>query len=370
MRIEPITYPTSFRGVFAKVLDRHLPLLEQSREELVAATVHEGLQPYYDWLIRESRQPSFLLVPLQFLATADAVGGVSPLHEQYLPALMLLMEVTAISDDTIDRSLQRSGRATFAAHFGEAAATPLSSALSAMAVARAYECNPSIAEHTVQFLMNVAGFELWERTNIYPDPSLFMAWLDHRYEQTRLSPTVSIDAALLLHGKPGLPTVVSKSLARIIQDVDDIVNILENREVDGENNDLKMGVVTRPMLEAFDRRPALLDDLERLWKWYRPLKNLSIRDFDIARRMVDAESSRDLEIITEAVVTLGIPNTLKLLVKDIDNCVNATPKALRTLVFGIAATFVERLRRCMHSNVLEQVFRQLDTRHEDVWQTP
>jgi hypothetical protein len=74
-------------------------------------------------------QPSYLLLPLMFLATAEQHGGITERHRAYLPWYMLMMEVCAIIDDTVDRTPLRSGRDSFPERYSDAAAAAFSTFL-------------------------------------------------------------------------------------------------------------------------------------------------------------------------------------------------------------------------------------------------
>src|SRR5690606_8221030 len=181
----------------------------------------------------ENPQPSFILFPFMYLATAEAAGGVTERHRDYLPAILLASELCAVADDAIDRAPRRSGRQTFAARFGDASAVPMACALSTM-VLRESQGNARLQEAATSFFMTFFGLELWERDHTYPDPSLFSEWLEHRYDQAIVATEYVLNSALILHDAPVWPREAVAAFSRIGQDVDDIVNVLEYRERDGE----------------------------------------------------------------------------------------------------------------------------------------
>ncbi|MGZ3461033.1 MAG: hypothetical protein ACXU86_21300, partial [Archangium sp.] len=116
----PLQYPQLFQGAFARRRESFTLLVEEARRVLHELPVPRALRPFYDTVVRDNPQPSFLLLPLMFLVMAEGSGGIQARHRRFLPIMMLSMEACAISDDTVDRTPMRSGRPSFPMRFGEA----------------------------------------------------------------------------------------------------------------------------------------------------------------------------------------------------------------------------------------------------------
>src|SRR5687767_11651478 len=125
----PLQFPKQFRGMFHRVESTYRPLLSEAMKQVHEAPIPAELRPFFAHVTVENPQPAFILIPLMFLSAAEASGGITPRHSDALPSLLLSMEVTAIADDTVDRTPMRSGRMSFPRRFGEASATPFTGAL-------------------------------------------------------------------------------------------------------------------------------------------------------------------------------------------------------------------------------------------------
>src|SRR6185436_15493470 len=106
--------------------------------------------PFYDSIL-ERPQPSFMLLPLKFLAVAESAGGIHQCHIDFLPIMMVAMEAVAVTDDTVDRTPNRSGEPTFPQRWGSICATPCMAVLMALIARRAQEHGPSILDLVMWF---------------------------------------------------------------------------------------------------------------------------------------------------------------------------------------------------------------------------
>ncbi len=335
----PLDYPRLFRGLFADVRVQYEPLLEEGRAELRGLPIPNQLRPFYDYVVRDNPQPAFVLMPLMFLAMADAAGGIGPRHRHFLPTLMLMMEVVAVADDTVDRTPMRSGRASFPGHFDDCSAAPFVGALTALVCERARQCDERTFDLSRRFLIELFSLELWEHHHVYPTLEGFEEWLRHRYRQAAIAVEIALDAALALSQRPPLPREVSKAFARLCQDVDDIVNLVEYREGLGENDDLKMGIITRPLLFAVHARPALASDVATMWELCRAARGKPGSD--------GAERAHRLYLaIRKQIIETGVPPAIREVLRDLRTCTDETPRELRKVMREMAAAFVDRLRRC------------------------
>jgi geranylgeranyl pyrophosphate synthase len=336
----PLEYPQLFRGLFADVRVRYEPLLEEGRAELRGLPIPRQLSPFYDYVVRDNPQPAFVLMPLMFLAMADAAGGIGPRHRQFLPTLMLMMEAVAVADDTVDRTPMRSGRASFPGRFDDCSSAPFVGALTALVCERARQCDERAFDLSRRFLVELFALELWEHQNVYPSHEGFEEWLRHRYRQAAIAVEIALDAALALSGHALLSREVSRAFASLCQDVDDIVNLVEYREGHGENDDLKMGIITRPLVFAVKARPALAREVASMWELYRA-----------ARRELHSteHSSRAQALyltIRAEIIETGVPPAVREVLRDLRTCTEETPRELRRVMREMAAAFVDRLRRC------------------------
>ena len=340
-----IEYPAYFRGIYEDIRARHAPLLAGALAAIRALPVGDDLRPALAYQCWENPQPSFILFPLMFIATAEATGGITQRHVDFLPTIMMFSELLAVADDTVDRTARRSGRETFARRFGDASALPLAAALASLVLADARRADARVFDAVASYLPRFFGLELWERDHAFPKPALFEAWLEHRYAQASWSTQVVLDSALLLSGRDPWPTPAVDALNRIGQDVDDIVNVVEFRESDGENDDLMCGVVTRPMLRAIEARPYLATQIANLWDQHRPLahEQLSIAAYQERRAQLIRDTLPAYVPIRHAILEEGVPATRRDANADLEVCMTETPHELRPLMHGLARAFVDRL---------------------------
>jgi uncharacterized protein (TIGR00730 family) len=357
----PLQFPKQFRGMFQRVESTYRPLLMEALRKVHQIPIPEELRPFFDHITVESNQPSFMLVPLMFLAAAEASGGITQRHVDALPTMLLCMEVTAVADDTVDRTPMRSGRMTFARRFGDASAAPFTGALVALMAEQSGRCPAEFVQMTMRYMLDIFAMFLWERQNTYPEPALFDRWLAHRYAETQVATAYAINTALALNGRAALPDAAVESFSAIFQDVDDIVGILERRDEKGENDDLQMGIVTRPLLLTLAQQPELVQQVEQLWRDYHRLHRASLVDFQ-ERHAELAERTRPLyERLRDAILEIGIPKAVRCMAEDLHRCVEETPAVLRPFVRELALSVADRLRRCERPDldqIMDECFRE------------
>jgi len=350
----PLQYPQMFQGLFARRREKFVPLVEEARSALHALAVPEALRPFYDTVVRDNAQPSFMLLPLMFLCMAEASGGIQPVHRRFLPALILSMETCATVDDTVDRTPMRSGRRTFALRFGEISTTPFVGSLVALATQEAARADPRLLDCTLRLFTELYALQLWERQNLYPAEGMFERWLDNRYHENTLGVSFGLDTALLLNGHAPAPLRMHQAFGRIFQDVDDLVNILEDRRSEGENDDVLMGAVTRPLLVTLARYPDLRADVANLWRVCRAMTGSSA----VAVHKMPAHTNPTIERlyrpVHQALREVGVPGTVKHVLDDYRACVESAPPAFRSAIQEMTYTWVDRLRRRTGSSLITE----------------
>lgn len=342
----PLQFPDQFRGMFQRVEPTYRPLLEDAIRKVREAPIPEELRPFFDHVTVESSQPSYMLIPLMFLAAAEASGGITQRHIEALPVLLLSMEASAVVDDTVDRTPMRSGRMSFARRFGEGSATPFTSVLLMLIMELARNCPSEFIDATVRYILQLFSLFLWERQNTYPEPAMFDHWLGNRYAASRVAVQYTLDSAFALNGRPPLPLTATDSFVYIFQDVDDIVSLLERRDEQGENDDLEMGIVTRPLLLTLARDPQLIQSVDQLWQEYRPLHRASLLEFQELHAEVAARTKPQHQRLRDAMMEVGVPETVQCMVDDVRRCVDESPEPIRPFMRELSLTFLDRLRRC------------------------
>jgi hypothetical protein len=346
--------------MFQRVESTYRPLLADARRKVIEVPVPQELQPFFAHVTSENPQPSFMLIPLMFLAAAEATGGISQRHIDALPMLLLSMEVTAVADDTVDRTPMRSGRVTFSRRFGDASAAPFTGALLMLMAEQRGSCAPEFVDSTSRYILNLFSMFLWERQNTYPEPELFERWLEHRYAETRVATQYPLDTSFALNGHAPLPLAAVESFSRVFQDVDDIVGILERRDEQGENDDLQMGIITRPLLLTLAHQPELVESVKQLWAHYRPLHPASLIDFQERHTEVAQRTRLLYGRLRAAMLEIGIPATVRRMVGDLRLCVEQTPEQHRPFMRDLALSVADRLRRCERQDlnrILEECFQ-------------
>jgi hypothetical protein len=357
----PIQFPNQFRGMFQRVESTYRPLLVDALKKVHEAPIPAELRPFFDHVTVESPQPSFMLIPLMFLAAAEASGGITPRHIEALPAMLLSMEVTAIADDTVDRTPMRSGRMSFPRRFGEASATPFTGALLMLMAQHARRCSPEFSDALLQYVLRIFSMFLWERQNTYPEQATFEHWLSQRYAATGVATAFAIDSALALNGRAPLPSSVVDRFSYIFQDVDDLVGLLERRDEQGENDDLQMGIVTRPLLLSIGQRPELGTLVEQLWKEYRPLHSASLMEFQQQHAEISDRTRFLHDRLRQAMLEIGVPAAARCIIEDLRACLEETPAAIRPFLRELTLSIIDRLHRCEDpelNRILEECFRE------------
>ena len=314
----------------------------------------EKLRPALAFQTWENPQPSFILLPFEYLATADASGGITPRHCDHLPAILLMAEFCAVADDTIDRAPSRSGRETFTAKFGDASAVPMASALASSVFFHSRQ-DAKLLDAAAAFFIEFAGLELWERENVYPAARLFGPWIENRYLQATVAHEYALNCARLISGAPAWPREAVQKFAMVGQDVDDIVNLAEYRASDGENDDLQSGVVTRPLILAVEDAPRLAFEVSALWDHYRPLSALQLPIAELERERAEVlEKALPLYThIRKVILERGVPRSVKQSLTDFRTAVRESPAPLQPLMRELTAAFLDRLRRCRYVDVDE-----------------
>jgi len=330
-----LAFPDKFQGVFLRSRARYEPLLVEARDQLRGLFVPGPIAPYFAYGVLEHDQPSFVLAPLMFLAMAESQGGITARHRSYLPAFLLMVELIGILDDTVDHTPYRSGRLTYWRRFGAPSAAPFSIFLFNAALEQTRREAPELVPIVTRMFQDICAAEVWEHDSRYPavDPATLATWLARHYDAVPAAIAHSLDSALVLHGRGPLDHVVHARFAELQQDVDDIVNFVEHRERDGENDDLKMGIVTYPLLATVRSSPDAAEALEAFWAPRRITGETTTGDEALYARLA-GEIER-----------IGIPATLQKIAVDANEAIAAASPAARPCVADLVWTFVERLCR-------------------------
>lgn len=339
-----LAFPQQFQGFFHRTKNLYLPPLLQARATLNDIHIPETFEPFYAYAVKENPQPSFMLLPLMYLGIADAYTGINERHHQYLPYIMLMMELCAIMDDTVDRTPMRSSRPTFTQQFGEESATPFSVTLLSLATHATSQHEPQLLPSLHMLVSELGSRELWEMHNRYPHHSLFNQWLDNRYAQVSPAIEYVLNGALSMANGPQLSPAVVDAFARIFQDVDDVINIIEARENDGENRDLDLGIVTYPLIAACEAVPGLDRTITQFWQPYHAIAKLPRAQFLAELPSVIAAQQQASDHIYECFHEYGIPATIRHIEEDCAICIENTPEGpLRTIIEEFVLTFAARI---------------------------
>jgi geranylgeranyl pyrophosphate synthase len=340
----PIHPPTLFLGVFSNAVHRFLPLLEEARERLRVVPVPEVVRDHYLFLV-ERAQPTFVLFPLMYLHLADATGGVTARHREYLPWQMLAMELIGLYDDTIDYTPLRSGEPTYSARHGAPAATALSGFIFSTLAHQTTTTAPEFSPLLARLFENLCAHEIWEHESRYPEVSTeaFSRFIRRRCDAIPPVNAYALDGALLLRRMGTIPHAVHERFGDLQQDVDDLVNILEFREAEGENDDIKLGVASVPLLATIRAEPRAGRLLEELW---RPLREASIASRRAA--VPTLSSAADLDEIHREIVALvrrhGVEPTVDKVLRDCAFVEREAPPHVKAMMRLYAYSFLDRLR--------------------------
>ncbi len=324
------SHPNQFKGLFEHLSRSYAPLIEEARRELRALPVPDVVRQNYEFVI-DRPQPSFILLPLMYLSLADHLGGITARHRQNLPWQMLAMEIMAIYDDTIDHTPFRSGLPTYQARYGPASAAAFGGFLYSVLVEKTAACAPELLPLLTETFGTLCSLEVWEHQSRCPDISIpsFAAWTRRRNTMAIQVYSYSLDSALLLHGAERLPWEALVRLGDVGQDVDDLVNIVEEREKNGENDDLKMGIPTYPLLATLEAEPAARELIEEVWR-------ADFHEDDQARSVYRA--------LVDLILRRGVKPTIDKMITDAEVSVAATPPHLRPCMMAFNFAFLNRLR--------------------------
>ncbi len=250
--MDGIERPEKFGGVFSSTWSKYGPMMNEARATLQAFPVPKPIRAYFEYAVLDRPQPGYMLLPLKFLAIAEQHGGITQRHRDYLPWYVLAMEVVALLDDTVDHTPYRSHRMTYTRRFGECSAAAMAGYLMNITLEQTARTAPEVLPMVVRFFETLCSLEVWELHSRYPniDDDVLERWLDNRYEMATDVYVHSFNSALRLHGLEELQRDACKHFAALSQGVDDLVGIVEARENIGENDDLKMGIVTFPLVAA------------------------------------------------------------------------------------------------------------------------
>jgi geranylgeranyl pyrophosphate synthase len=336
-----IHFPEKFQGLFASSRSRFEPMIVDARKSLTSLAVPNVLRPYFDYGVLAHPQPSFILAPLMYLAMAESQGGITKRHRAYLPGFLLMVELIGILDDTVDHTPLRSGRTTYWRRYGSASAAPFSCYLLSAAIEQTMAVAPELLPLVTRMFEDICAAETWEHGARYPraDIEELSRWLQSHYDAVPLAISHSLDSALILHGLPAVDPEVCVRFAELQQDVDDVVNFVERREDDGENDDLKMGIVTYPLLATLRKEPKVAALLEELWQPYRTAENQAMPN------VVEERTTRAHAELSELITDIGIPATIEKISRDAHLAIDAAADSVRPCVSDMVWTFVERLCR-------------------------
>lgn len=336
----PTKYPfASYGGT------RFAPMLAEAREELRALDF-TLIREQYAYGVLEHPKPTYLMLPVMMLVVADQLGGVNERHRAYLPWLMLAMELGATLDDTVDRNPMRAGRLTYSERFGDASASSFATCLASTLSIGLLENVPEALPTVLAFFRRLSLLEVWELHGRYPanDRDVLARWNRTRSDANGPAIAMAIDVALVLHGRAALPGTTYQPFSDLMQDVDDLVHIVEDREQSGELSDLRSGVVPAGLVEAIDADPELLGLVDRLWSPYRAVPTTSR---DAYRAGMAAQAKLDEPLYREVVARVrrhGVLPAVARIERDARRFVDGAPSELRRCLEIALTPWVERAR--------------------------
>jgi hypothetical protein len=341
-----IQAPEKFQGVFSVACARYEPLMLEAREQLRAIEVPDELQDHFEFGVLAHDQPSFMLLPLMYLDLADRTGGIQSKHRAYLPWFMLSWELVAVIDDAIDRAKRRSGRQTFVDHYGITQLLPFSHFLMSTIIEGAAVAVPESVPWIARSFSQLCGLETIEVATRYPTPSVptFERLLRYHHEQARGAVSHALDAAMALQGREPFPAKLSVMMGDLMQDVDDVVNVVEHRSSAGENDDLRLGTVTFPLLATLRADPSFAAVLETLWAPYRLASANERAILAKALQRCDEETLEEGRAVHRAVARHGIPATIAKIRADSEACVASAPSEFRAYTADMCDAFLERIQ--------------------------
>jgi geranylgeranyl pyrophosphate synthase len=340
-------FPEHFQGIFARVRDKHGRLFIEARESLRSVPMSEEFRPYFLSGVLGHAQPGFMLVPLMHLALADTLGGVGDQDRAYLPWNILAMEYSAILDDTVDRTPYRSGGKTYVHRFGEASSTAMTNYVFSLLLARAAEISRDLIPVVTDYVSTFSSHLVWELHSRYPPATIPACerWMKLRYEAVTSAVDFTFNGVLALRGMPSMRPEVCARLGEVTQDIDDLVNFLDQRERAGENDDIKMGIMSNALLHTLRSNDTAASALEALWEPYRRIPATSLDRFWEAHAKCSAETATQYEALATLVTEHGVLATAHKIVDDARACVLSAPEPFRPCICEIVDAFVARLHR-------------------------
>lgn len=338
-----IEAPEHYKGVFQHDTRRFLPLLEEARERLRVLPVPEVAREHYLELVVGHPQPTFILFPLMYLHLADATGGVSARHRAHLPLQMLAMELIALYDDTVDYTPVRSGSPTYTGRHGAVPATVLAGVVQSTLAQHTLADFPELAPILTRMFENLCARELWEHGARYPHVSdaSIESWIRCRNDAVPPVLSFSLDGALILHGLETVPEDVHTRFGDLQQDIDDLINIVDDRESAGENDDIKMGIPCYALLATLRAEPSAARLLDEIWRPLRTIPQAS-PEAELARR--EPRLVAHHRELVELVVRHGIGATVEKVIADAEAVVAGAPAHVRPSMHAFAFSMVDRLR--------------------------
>jgi len=339
-------FPEHFRGLFARVRENHGDVFIEARESLRFVPMVEEFRPYFLRGVLGHAQPSFMLLALMHLAIADELGGVNDADRAYLPWNILMWEHCAILDDTVDRTPYRSGRKTYVHEFGEPSSTAMLNYLFSLVAGQAAKVSPELVPLITDYYCTFSSLLVWEYHYRYPPATVEACerWLKLHYDAMVSALALTFNGVLALRGMPFMPREALQHASEIMQDVDDLVNFLEQRELAGENDDIKMGIVSHALVHTVRTEPAMGPALEALWRPFRKIPQRSLDGFWSAYGDCSAETMSEYETVAGLISKHGVLPSANKLIEDARACVRFTPPALRSCMAEIVGSFIDRLR--------------------------
>ncbi|NUP12829.1 MAG: hypothetical protein HOW73_42870 [Polyangiaceae bacterium] len=342
-----VRFPAQFDDFFATTCRQYESELVDARARLAKLELPEELRAHYHFAVLEHDQPSFMLLPLMYLNLADRMGGVTEKHRAYLPWFMLSSEIVAVLDDAIDRAAKRSDHQTFADRYGLVELLPFSHFMLATVIAQIADTIPEAVGPMARSFVDLCGLETIEVATRYakPDPIYFERLLRVHHEQARGAVAHAHDVALMFHGRVDFPHSLSILMGDLMQDVDDLVNFMEERDLVGENDDLSLGTVTYLLLSTLRADPGFAATLDAMWAPYREAAATSRAALNPALRRCDLESEDARAAVRRAVAIHGVPATLEKIHADAERCISSAPPEFRGYAEDVCGAFLHRLRR-------------------------
>jgi hypothetical protein len=215
-----------------------------------------------------------------------------------------------------------------------------------LVVARSAAISPALVPVITDYYLDFSSLLVWEFHSRYPAATIpaCEAWLKLRYDAMVSALAFTFNGPLALRGMPFFPREAVQRASEIMQDVDDLVNFVERRERMGENDDLKMGIVSHALLHTLRANKATGPALEALWRPYRKIPPGSLDGFWAAYSKCGSETVPEYEAVASLVAEHGVPAGAAKLIDDARGCLLATPEPMRPCMAEILGAFIGRLR--------------------------